>query len=255
MKDPSSSRQHWLWGRHAVEEALRAGGRHIKELRILHQSEGEHIQEMVHLAREAGAKVRWVSRSELDKLSGSQAHQGLAIMTDQRPTKGLDEFLDGLTEADKKSLVIVALDQIQDPHNFGAIARSAVCLGAKALLVPERRTAPVTQAVVQASAGAIEKIQVYNVGNLAQTLARLKEQGFWIYGADMTGKPAWEVRLNTPLVLVIGSEGTGMRRLIQESCDEVVKIPQDPQGVASLNASCAATVLLYEIARQLKNPV
>jgi len=234
-----------------VEEALRSGGRRMHELWILHQSEGSHIQELVRMARQAGARVRWVSRSELDRLSASQPHQGLALKTDPRLLQGLDAFLSDLSDDDKKSLVMVALDQIQDPHNFGAIARSAVCLGAKAILVPERRTAPVTRAVVQASAGAIEKIPVFNVGNLAQTLTRLKEQGIWIYGADMSGKPVWEVRLNAPLVLVIGSEGSGMRRLIRESCDEVVKIPQDPQGVASLNASCAASILLYEIARQL----
>jgi 23S rRNA (guanosine2251-2'-O)-methyltransferase len=241
----------WLWGRHAVEEALRAG-RRSHELWILHQSEGAHIQELVKMARAGRTQVRWVSRSQLDRVSGSQPHQGLALMVEDRESKGIDELLATFSEADKKTLILVALDQIQDPHNFGAIARSAVCLGAKAILVPERRTSPVTQAVVQASAGAIEKIPVYNVGNLAQALARLKEQGIWVYGADMTGKPAWEVRLNTPLVLVIGSEGSGIRRLIQESCDEVVKIPQDPHGVASLNASCAASVLLYEIARQLK---
>lgn len=250
----SRDRWRWLWGKHAVEEAVRGGGRKIRELWILHKSEGAHIAELVRMAREVGAKVRWVSRAELDRVSQSQAHQGLALMTDERVAKGIDELLDSLSEADKKSLVLVALDQIQDPHNLGAIARSAVCLGAKALLLTERNSVHVTPAAIQASAGAIEKIAVYNVGNLTQTLTQLKEHGLWVYGADMSGKPVWEVRLNAPMVLVIGSEGSGIRRLVGESCDEVVKIPQEAQGVSSLNASCAASILLYEISRQLKAP-
>ena len=247
----SRERWRWLWGKHAVEEAVRGGGRKLRELWVLHKSEGEHIAELVRVAREAGAKVRWVSRAELDRVSGSQAHQGLALQTDERVAKGIDELLDSLSDADRKNLVIVALDQIQDPHNLGAIARSAVCLGAKALILTERNSVHVTPAVIQASAGAVERIPVYNVGNLAQTLAQLKERGLWVYGADMSGKPVWEARLNTPMVLVIGSEGSGMRRLVGEFCDEIVRIPQDAQGVASLNASCAASILLYEVFRQL----
>ena len=250
----SRERWRWLWGKHAVEEAVRGGGRKIRELWILHKSEGAQIADLVRMAREVGAKVRWVSRAELDRVSQSGAHQGFAVMTDERAAKGIDELLDSLTDADKQSLVLVALDQIQDPHNLGAIARSAVCLGAKALLLTERNSVHVTPAAVQASAGAIERIPVYNVGNLSQTLAQLKERGLWIYGADMSGKPAWEVRLNAPMVLVIGSEGSGIRRLVGDVCDEIVRIPQAAQGVASLNASCAASVLLYEIARQLNAP-
>ena len=120
------------------------------------------------------------------------------------------------------------------------------------LIIPERRSAPVTQAVIQASAGAIEKIPVHHIGNLAQTLARLKKAGFWVYGADMEGKPAWSVVINAPMVLVIGSEGYGMRPLVKEHCDEIVAIPQSERGVASLNASCAASILLYESLRQLR---
>src|SRR5262249_16957481 len=151
----------WLWGKHAVEEAVRGGGRRIRELWILHKSEGAHIAELVRMAREVGAKVRWVSRAELDRVSASQAHQALPLMAEERIRKGIDELPDRLSAADQKSLVLVALDQIQDPHNLGAIARSAVCLGAKALLLTERNSVGVTPGAIQASAGAIERIPVY----------------------------------------------------------------------------------------------
>ncbi|MCX5788765.1 MAG: 23S rRNA (guanosine(2251)-2'-O)-methyltransferase RlmB [Elusimicrobia bacterium] len=240
----------WLRGRHAVEESLRARARGVRELWVLSGLQAEHIKELIGLARGAGARVRYVSKNELDRLG--PGHQGLAARVGEKPAAGLEEWLAGLSAEAKKSAVLVALDQIQDPHNLGAIARAASCLGGVALLVPDRRSAPVSPAAVQASAGAIEKIPVLNVGNLAQALEKLKGEGFWVYGADMSGKPCWETRLNFPLVLVIGSEGAGLRALVRERCDELVAVPQSAGGVASLNASTAAAVLLYEAARQAR---
>ena len=128
-------------------------------------------------------------------------------------------------------------------------------LGARCLVTPERRSSPVTQAASQSSAGAALKIPIPRVVNLAQTLALCKDRGVWVYGADAAGKDAWDARLNTPCVLVIGSEGYGLRPLVRASCDELMRIPQVEHGVGSLNASCAATALLYEIARQKAKPV
>lgn len=240
----------WLWGRHAVEETLRARSRGVRELWVLSGSQGGHLQELIHLARDSGARVRYVTKRELDRLGSG--HQGLAARVGEKPAQTLEEWLSSLPPEAKPKAVLVALDQIQDPHNLGAIARAASCLGALALLAPERRSAPVTPAAVQASAGAIEKIPVLNAGNLAQALERLKAEGFWVYGADMAGKPCWDTRLNFPLVLVIGSEGAGLRPLVSQRCDELVSVPQSEGGVASLNASTAAAVLLYEAARQAK---
>ena len=158
--------------------------------------------------------------------------------------------MQGLDAERKKGLVVVVLDQIQDPHNLGAITRSALQLHARCVVIPERRSAPVTQAVIQASAGAALKIPVHRVVNIAQTLDLCKKHGFWVYGADASGRDAWDVVVNTPCVLVIGSEGYGMRPLVRASCDELMRVPQSEHGVGSLNASCAATALLYEIARQ-----
>lgn len=239
----------WLSGRNAVTETLHARSRGVRELWVQDGTQGEHIRDLVQLARSAGARVRWVKKAELDRVAPGN-HQGLALRVGERPAAGLDELVRGLSSEDKKRTVLVALDQIQDPHNLGAIARAAANLGARALITPERRAAPVTPAAVQASAGAIEKLPVLPVGNLAQNLERLKQEGFWIYGAAMDGKPCWDVRFNLPLVLVIGSEGSGLRPLVRERCDELVAIPQSERGVESLNAAAAAAVLLYEAARQ-----
>lgn len=244
------NRPIWIGGIHSVAETLRAQPKSVKECWIAHENQNAAISEIIHAARAAGVRVLFVARNELDRATGITHHQGIAIKAATSAEEGFAQFISGLSEADKTGMVLVALDEIQDPHNLGAIARSAVNLGAHALIVPERRSSPVTAVAVQASAGAIQKIRVFKVVNMAQSLARCKENGFWIYGADAAGKTAWSSRLNTPLVLVIGSEGYGIRTLVKSHCDELVSIPQSAMGVASLNASCAASVLLYEIARQ-----
>jgi 23S rRNA (guanosine2251-2'-O)-methyltransferase len=241
----------WLSGIHCVLETLRGKPGSAKELLVAAGSRGSEVEEITRLAREAGARVRYVDRRELDLVARGARHQGVALRASFHEGESLDGLLARFPAEARQGLIIVALDQIQDPHNLGAIARSAVNLGARALILPERRSAPVTGAVVSASAGAIQKLPVVNVVNLAQTLERLKQEGFWVYGADAAGRPAWDAVFNTPLVLVIGSEGCGMRPLVASLCDEVVSIPQAAAGVESLNASCAASVLLYEAARQV----
>lgn len=247
-----AGRVTWLGGLHAVEETLRAKPQSVRQLLVEHESRHPGMGELVKRARAAGAKVIFAGRRELDRLAGHH-HQGVAVQVlnlGGELMQELGDFLAELTEESKKSMVLVALDQIQDPHNLGAIARSAVNLGAAALIFPERRSAPVTPTVVQASAGAIQKLPLLSVVNLGQALERCKEAGFWVYGADMGGAPVWSATINFPLVLVIGSEGAGMRPLVKESCDEILSIPQAGAAVESLNASCAASVLLYELARR-----
>ncbi len=240
----------WLGGFHSVLETLKTRGRSVKDMMVEHELKHDDLGEIVRRARAAGARILFVGRRELDRAVPNGRHQGIAVKVASIASAGFDAFLESLSDEAKKGCVLVALDQIQDPHNLGAIARSAVNLGARALLVPERRSSPVTPAAVQASAGAIQRIPVITVGNLGEALRRCKDAGFWVYGADAAGKTGWETSLNLPLVLVIGSEGYGMRPLTRSLCDELVSIPQSAAGVASLNASCAASVLLYEIARQ-----
>lgn len=240
----------WVGGTHAVQETLRARPGSVRELWVEHEQNSPAIKEIIGAARERGIKIQFMARRELDRAVQGGRHQGVAVKVRYEAGETLVDFLRGLTDEAKKGLVLVALDEIQDPHNLGAIARSALNLGAGGLIIPERRASPVTAVAVQASAGAIQKLPVFKVVNLAQAVSRCKDAGFWVYGADMEGRGAWELSFNRPLVLVIGSEGFGMRPIMRAACDEIVSIPQAKKAVESLNASCAASVLLYEIARQ-----
>ncbi|OGR87267.1 MAG: 23S rRNA (guanosine(2251)-2'-O)-methyltransferase RlmB [Elusimicrobia bacterium RIFCSPHIGHO2_02_FULL_57_9] len=249
-EQPPRRVNRWLGGAHAVEETLRSKPQTVQELWVEHEAKSPAIAQAIRLARATGIRIQFMARKAIDRALNGGRHQGMAIKVLEEPGQGFDAFLKILSDQEKPGLVLVALDQIQDPHNLGAIARSAANLGAAGLIIPERRSSPLSAVAVQASAGAIQKLKVFKVVNLAQALERCKQAGFWIYGADAGGRAVWDAALNFPLVLVIGSEGCGMRPLIQSSCDELVKIPQSSGGVESLNASCAASVLLYEIARQ-----
>lgn len=240
----------WIGGIEKVSAALASAPDSARELWVEHRAQHSALGAIIKTAKERAIPVQFMARPELDRALKGGKHQGVALKMTYDPTESFGEWLDELDDARKKGLVIVALDQIQDPHNLGAIARSALQLGAHALLAPERRSSPVTQAAVQSSAGAILKLKVHRVVNLAQALARAKQAGFAVYGADAAGKDAWSATLRSPCVLVVGSEGYGMRSLVRASCDELLRIPQVSHGVGSLNASCAATALLYEIARQ-----
>ncbi len=240
----------WIGGTHAVEETLRAKPASARELWVEHELNSPQVKAIIGCAKAAGVRVQFMSRRELDRALQGGRHQGVALKVEEGAGEDLPRFLENLEEADKRGMILVALDQIQDPHNLGAIARSAVNLGARGLVLPERRAAPVTAAAVQASAGAIQKVPVFHVVNLAQALERCKKAGFWVYGADMGGRAAWDLDFNRPLVLVIGSEGRGLRPIVRQACDEIVSVPQAARAVESFNASCAATALLYEIARQ-----
>lgn len=240
----------WVGGTHSVQETLRARPASVRELWVEHEQNSPAIKEIIRAAREHGIKVQFMARRELDRALQGGRHQGVAAKVAFEAGESFNDWLRGLSDGDKKDLVLVALDEIQDPHNLGAIARSALNLGAQALLIPERRASPVTAVAVQASAGAIQKLRVFKVVNLAQAVERCKQAGFWVYGADMEGKSAWTLSFNRPLVLVVGSEGFGLRPIMRSACDELVSIPQAEAAVESLNASCAASVLLYEISRQ-----
>ena len=252
---PANAETRWVLGFEAVGAALMNIPYECRELWIEHELKGDAIGELVRRAKDLDITVRFMARPELDRAAKGGKHQGLAMRTTYDPSATFAEWINGLDEERKKGLVVVALDQIQDPHNLGAISRSALQLGARCLVTPERRSSPVTQAAIQSSAGAALKIPIHRVVNLAQTLALCKDRGFWVYGADAAGKDVWDARLNTPCVLVIGNEGYGLRPLVRASCEELLRIPQVEHGVGSLNASCAATALLYEIARQKAKPV
>jgi 23S rRNA (guanosine2251-2'-O)-methyltransferase len=249
---PGDGEIRWVGGVHSVEETLRSKPQNARELWVEHEQNAPSIKDIIGLARRHEIPVRFMGRPDIDRAMSGGRHQGVALKVFFEFGEGLNNFLDNLMPDDKAGLVLVAIDQIQDPHNLGAIARSALNLGAKGLILPDRRTSPVTAVAVASSAGAIQKIPVHHVVNLATALERCRDEGFWIYGADGAGTTVWDVRITSPLVLVIGSEGYGLRPTTQKLCHEMLAIPQAKGGVESLNASCAASVLLYEIARQLR---
>jgi len=185
-----------------------------------------------------------VPASELTRLAGSPDHQGVVAEVDPYPYADPDTLLD------RPDALVVALDQVQDPRNLGAVCRSAEAVQAAGLVIPSRRSAAVTAAACKASAGAVEHLPVARVTNLADWLARAKESGAWVYGADVSAAaPYARADLSGKVVLVLGSEGRGLRRRVSESCDLLISIPVRGR-VASLNVSAAAAVLLFEAARQ-----
>ncbi len=236
----------YIVGRNAVREALRSG-RTIQRLLISAEKTGGPLKEILTLAKEAGIEIRKVPDKQLQKYSEEVPHQGVAALVSEAKFMSLDEVL--YNNGDKTPLLIL-VDGIEDPHNLGAIIRTAECVGATAVLIPKRHNAPITATVAKTSAGAIEFMPLVQVGNVAQTIGDLKKAGFWVLGAHMEGdRTLYEADMTIPVVLVIGNEGKGLSRLTKEQCDFLVTIPMYGQ-LNSLNASVAAAILMYEVARQ-----
>ena len=235
-------------GRNAVIEALRAG-RPMDKLFI---SRGEVDKTLGHIAakaREKGVVVVEVDRRKLDFMSHTQAHQGVIAVCAVREYCTVEDILAIARERGEAPFVIIC-DEISDGHNLGAIVRTAECAGAHGVVIPKRRSAGLTAVVDKASAGAAEHMAIARVPNIPALLRQLKEQGLWIYGTAAGGSsPLWQTDFTGPLALVIGSEGDGMGRLVEEGCDFVVSLPMKGR-LGSLNASAAAAIVMYEILRQ-----
>ncbi len=231
-------------GRNSVREALRSG-RRVREVLMARSGKGQILEEIENLAREKGITVKKVKREELERLASSENHQGVLAMAESLPVLTLDELLQ-----EENLTLLLALDQVQDPQNVGSIIRSAAFAGVQGVIYPARRSAGITSAVVRASAGGVEWVKKVEVVNLARALEALKDYGFWIVGGEPAGDELiFEVDFRLPVVLVIGSEGKGIRRLIREKCDHLVRIPC-VGFIDSLNASVAAGIMLYEVIRQ-----
>jgi 23S rRNA (guanosine2251-2'-O)-methyltransferase len=235
-------------GRNAVIEALRAG-RTIDKIYI---AKGEVDQTLGHIASKAraqGVVVVETDRRKLDQMSQTKAHQGVVAVCAVKEYCTVQDILDIATERGEPPFVIIC-DEISDPHNLGAIIRSAECVGAHGVVIPKRRSAGLTAVVDKAAAGAAEHMAIARVPNLTAAMEELKKAGLWIYGTAAEGSsPLWKTDLTGPIALVIGSEGDGMSRLVREHCDFTISIPLKGQ-ISSLNASAAAAVLMYEILRQ-----
>jgi len=231
-----------LAGLNPVVEALRAGSP-VDRVHIAKGAGGPRIQEVVDLCRQAGVPVRFEDRASLDRLARTAVHQGVVAMAAEQRYAGLDEI------AAKAKMVVVA-DGVEDPHNLGAIARTAHAAGVEALIIPERRAVGVTPVVAKAAAGALEHLPLVRAGNINRALETLKQRGFWIYGLDEMGTESYDqVTYNPPTVLVIGAEGKGLHHQVKEHCDVLVRIPT-AGAIASLNVSVAAGVALFEWRRR-----
>ena len=229
---------------HPVREALRAG-RALDRLLIARGAGGERLQEIIDLARARSVALRFEPREALDRASSGAVHQGVVAFCAAHRYTELEQVLAG-------AKLLVVLDGVEDPHNLGAIIRTAQAAGADAVVFPERRAAGLTEVVAKASAGALEHVPVVRIGNLTQTLQDLKKRGFWIYGLDERGPQLYsETDYNQPTVLVLGGEGHGLHELVKKHCDALVRIPM-AGAIASLNVSVAAGVVLFEWRR--RNP-
>lgn len=225
-----------------MREVLRAG-KALDKVLIAKGAAGPRIQEIVELCRTAAIPVRFEPRESLDRAANGSAHQGVVAFGAAHSYRELSDVIE-----DAKLLVV--LDGVEDPHNLGAIIRTAHAAGAGAVIVPERRSAPLTETVAKAAAGALAHLPVVRITNVSQALERLKNNGFWIYGLDERGKAMHdEIEYNTPTTIVLGGEGKGLHQIVRKHCDAVVRIPM-AGAVSSLNVSVAAGVVLFEWRRR-----
>ena len=246
--EPAEENENQLEGRNAVTEALRSG-RTLDKVFVASGDTDRALQHLAAQAKEAGAVVVPVDRRKLDMMSTTRSHQGIIALAAAREYFSIDDILQTAADRGEAPLIIIC-DELSDPHNLGAILRSAECAGAHGVIIPKRRSVGLTATVAKASAGAVEYMKVAKVTNINSAIDELKEKGVWIFGTAAEGSvPMYQADLTGPAAIVIGSEGEGMSRLVQKNCDVTVHIPMKG-AITSLNASCAATILLYEAVRQ-----
>jgi len=235
-------------GRNPVIEALRSNAE-IDTILINKDAASGSLNKIFELAKEKNIPVKNVDKALLDRLSENGRHQGVIAEAMEYEYKDIDDIF-SYAEAKNEMPFIVILDEVTDVHNLGSIIRSAECLGAHGIIIPKRRAAQINGVAAKSSAGAVEYLPVCRVANISQTLDLLKKRGLWIYGADMEGeKYIFEEKYDVPVGLVIGSEGSGIGRLVKEKCDVLIKIPMRG-NITSLNASNAASIIIYEIMKQ-----
>ena len=237
-----------LEGRNALTEALKSG-RTIDKVFVAAGDTDRGLQRLAAQAKEAGAVVVPVDRRKLDQMSTTRSHQGIIALAAAHTYYTIDDILEEAASRGEAPLIVIC-DELSDPHNLGAIMRSAECAGAHGVIIPKRRSVGLTASVAKASAGAVEYMKVARVTNINNAISELKEKGVWIYGTAAEGSiPMYKADLTGPAAIVIGNEGDGMSQLVRKNCDVMVHIPMKGK-ISSLNASAAASILLYEAVRQ-----
>jgi 23S rRNA (guanosine2251-2'-O)-methyltransferase len=240
---------NWITGFHAVEEAL-AAGRALERIVVARGRHGERIESVVRLAKSHGVPVRFEDRAQMDRLVGIREHQGVAALASARATVELEDLLAQKAERG----LLVFLDGIEDPHNLGAIVRSALAAGAIGVVVPERRAAGLSDTAERASAGALAHLPVARVKNLVRAMEEAKEAGYWMIGLDERAERNYtDADLKGSVGIVLGREGEGLHELTRKSCDFLVSLPT-LEPVRSLNVSVAAGIMLFEVVRQRSAP-
>lgn len=245
---PEEETEGQLEGRNALQEALRSG-RTVDKVFIAAGEIDRGLQRLAAEAKEAGAVVVPVDRRKLDAMSFTHAHQGVIALAAAHVYYSIDDILEEAASRGEAPLIVIC-DELSDPHNLGAILRSAECAGAHGVIIPKRRSVGLTATVAKASAGAVEYMKVARVTNITAAIAELKQKGVWVFGTAAEGSiPMYQADLSGPAAIVIGSEGDGMSQLVRKNCDVMVNIPMKGR-ISSLNASAAASILLYEALRQ-----
>jgi 23S rRNA (guanosine2251-2'-O)-methyltransferase len=237
----------YIYGINPVSEALKARGRAFEWVGVAKERHDLRLQRIIEDCRKIGVPVRFVQRVELDRMANTGAHQGVVAVTAGKAYAGLDDVIEAKRG---EHALIVVLDGVEDPHNLGAILRTANAAGADGVIIPERRAAGVTGAVAKASAGASEHLPVAKVTNISRTVEELKERNIWVVGLDERGSQSYDsVDYKMDCAIVLGAEGKGVHDLVRKKCDFLVSIPMLGE-VPSLNVSVAAGVVLYEVVRQ-----
>lgn len=236
-----------ICGRNSVLEALRSG-REIDRLLVAHGSTGGTVSAIIAKCAARGILIKEVSPSKLDYCCGGANHQGVAVMPASREYSTVEDILNTAAERGEKPFIVIC-DELEDPHNLGAIIRTAEACGVHGIIIPKRRSASLNATVAKAASGALEYMRVARVTNIAGTVDALKKAGIWVFGADMDGDDYTQTDFDTPCALVIGNEGKGIGTLVAKKCDAIISLPMCGK-INSLNASVAAGVLMYEVVRK-----
>ncbi|MFC4651325.1 23S rRNA (guanosine(2251)-2'-O)-methyltransferase RlmB [Lactococcus nasutitermitis] len=236
-----------IYGLHAIEEALSAGT--VNKLYVQEDLRGKNVDKIKQIARDKKVAISWTPKTELSKMTDKGVHQGFVARVSEFAYAELSNILTELSKKSEATLLI--LDELTDPHNLGSIARTADATGVDAIIIPKHRAVGITPIAVKASTGALEHVPVVRVTNLSQTLEKLKESGFWIFGTDMAGTTYSKWNTAGKVALIIGNEGKGISQALKKQVDEMITIPMTGH-VQSLNASVAASILMYEIFRNRK---
>lgn len=239
-----------IYGRNSVMEAIRSG-REIDRLLVAHGVSGGSVAAIIAKCSQKGILIKEISPQKLDFYCGGANHQGVAVMFASQEYSTVEDILKVAEERNEKPFLIIC-DEIEDPHNLGAIIRTAEACSVHGIIIPKRRSASLNATVAKSASGALEYMKVARVTNIANTIDELKEKGVWIFGADMDGTDYTKTDFDCPCALVIGNEGKGIGTLTAKKCDEIISLPMLGK-INSLNASVAAGILMYEVVRKRRN--